>query len=332
MTVNIALVGAGRIGQTHARALAMIRSARLAAVYDPDGEAAKTVAALSNTRVLSFEDILADDAIAAVLICTPTKFHTEQIEKAAAAGKAIFCEKPIALDVSSARSCVEILARGKARLMIGFNRRFDPSFIELHRRIQAGAIGEIETIQIISRDPSPPPIDYINGSGGLFRDMMIHDFDMARYLMGEEFMTVQAAGSVLIDPAIEAAGDIDTATVILRAKSGRMAVINNSRRANYGYDQRVEVHGSAGLLRADNPASNTIAIANESGSTNAPLMHFFMDRYAEAYRAELCAFVTALATETEISPNGTDGLRALELAVSSELAYRTGRTIEIDYL
>ncbi|GHB20267.1 inositol 2-dehydrogenase [Pseudovibrio japonicus] len=314
MTVSIGLLGAGRIGKTHAKAVSQLESAKLAAVYDPFEEAAKEIAAQTGARIDSLDAIMNDPAIDAVIIATPTDLHAEQIEQAARAGKAIFCEKPIHLDGDRVRDCLKVVEETDAKLMVGFNRRFDPNFAEVKRQIEAGAVGEVELVQITSRDPSPPPAEYAARSGGLFKDMMIHDFDMARFLLGEEVVDISAMGSSIVDPAIGEAGDVDTATVMLKTASGKIAVITNSRRATYGYDQRVEVHGSKGLVSAENKRTTTVTVANENGYTAEPLMDFFMERYVDAYRIELETFVKALTEGTAMSPSGIDGLKALELA------------------
>jgi myo-inositol 2-dehydrogenase/D-chiro-inositol 1-dehydrogenase len=325
MTLSLALIGAGRIGRTHAAALAAVPGTRLAAVSDPLAEAAAAIATPAGARVDSVAGILADPGIDAVMICSPTDLHADQIEAAARAGKAIFCEKPIDLSLPRAEACLAVVRDTGARLMLGFNRRFDPNFAAMAARLRAGEIGALELIQITSRDPAPPPVAYIARSGGLFRDMTIHDFDMARFLMAEEFTAVAAAGSVLVDPAIGTAGDIDTAVVTLRTASGRLAVITNSRRATYGYDQRAEAHGQKGMLRVDNPAPHTVVSGNAAGYRGAPLMDFFMDRYAAAYRAEIAAFATALRDGTPLSPTGEDGLAALRLADAATRALASGR-------
>lgn len=314
MTVSIGLLGAGRIGKTHAKAVSQLDNAKLAAVYDPFEDAAKAIATQTGARIDSLDAIMNDPAIDAVIIATPTDLHAEQIEQAARAGKAIFCEKPIHLDGERVRDCLKVVEETGAKLMVGFNRRFDPNFAEVKRQIEAGAVGEVELVQITSRDPSPPPAEYAARSGGLFKDMMIHDFDMARFLLGEEIVDISAMGSSIVDPAIGEAGDVDTATVMLKTASGKIAVITNSRRATYGYDQRVEVHGSKGLVSAENKRTTTVTVANENGYTAEPLMDFFMERYVDAYRIELETFVKSLTEGTAMSPSGIDGLKALELA------------------
>ncbi|MBN9060478.1 MAG: Gfo/Idh/MocA family oxidoreductase, partial [Rhizobiales bacterium] len=240
MTVRLGLLGAGRIGKVHAGAIAANAGATLVAVADAFPEAAKALAAATGAEVREADAIMNAGDIDAVLITTPTDLHASMIEQAARAGKAIFCEKPVDLDVARVKECLAVVAAEKALLMVGFNRRFDPNFIEVRRQIDAGAIGKVEMVSITSRDPGPPPADYIRRSGGLFRDMTIHDFDMARFLLGEEPVSVFASASVLVDPEIGKLGDFDSASVVLTTKSGRIAQISNSRRASYGYDQRIE--------------------------------------------------------------------------------------------
>jgi len=242
--IKFGLLGAGRIGYTHALAISELSSAAIAAVFDPVEEAAQRVQERTGARRASVEEIMADGEIDAVIIATPTDLHADQMELAARAGKAISCEKPIALDLDRVRDCLKVIEQTNAKVMVGFNRRFDANFANVRSKIDAGAIGNVEMVQITSRDPSPPPTDYVGRSGGLFRDMMIHDFDMARFLLGEEITEVTATGSVLVDEAIGKAGDVDSATATLKTANGKIAIISNSRRASYGYDQRVEVHGS----------------------------------------------------------------------------------------
>ena len=327
MTIRIALLGAGRIGRTHAGAIGGIDGARLVAVHDPVEAAAEEVAAACGARRTSEEEIFAAADIDAVLIATPTDRHAACIEAAARSAKAIFCEKPIDLDVGRARACVDVARAAGTPLMVGFNRRFDPEFAEVRRQIDSGAIGDVEIVQITSRDPAPPPIDYVTRSGGLFLDMMIHDFDMARFLLGEEVVEVSATGSVLVDARIGAAGDLDTAAATLTTASGRMAVITNSRRATYGYDQRLEVHGSKGMVSAGNRRATTVTVAGAEGYRREPLLEFFTERYRDAYRRELEAFVHALVTGGRMSPDGEDGIRALELAAAATRSVRERRPV-----
>ncbi len=325
MTLSIALLGAGRIGTVHADALSRLAGVAITAVADADAEAARRLAARHGAAVRDAATIATDGAIDAVLICTPTDTHADLIERFARAGKAIFCEKPIDLDPARARACLEVVAACGVPLMIGFNRRFDPRFAALRRAIEEGRIGRVESVLIISRDPAPPPLDYIRRSGGLFKDMTIHDFDMARFLLGEEIAAVRAEAAALVDPAIGAAGDHDTATVILTTASGRQAVIVNSRRSGYGYDQRIEVHGSRGLVAAPNPVPAEIVTADAAGLHRPPLHDFFMTRYRDAYRAEMAAFVAALREGRPPRPDGRDGLAALAIAEAASRALASGR-------
>jgi myo-inositol 2-dehydrogenase/D-chiro-inositol 1-dehydrogenase len=265
----------------------------------------------------------------AVLIASPTPTHADYIERAASAGRAIFCEKPIDLSAERVRACLHVVQRSGVALMVGFNRRFDPHFLTLKRRLDAGEIGALELLTIISRDPAPPPPAYVATSGGLFRDMMIHDLDMARFLLGEEPQDVHAAASCLVDAAMGATGDIDTAVVTLRTASGKLCQISNSRRATYGYDQRIEVHGAKGLLRAGNVTATTVELANAGGFVSDPVLPFFLERYAAAYRAELDAFIAAVTHGAAPLPNGDDGLRALLLADAATESARTGAAIRL---
>src|SRR3984885_3579905 len=298
--LSIAVVGAGRIGRIHARNIAAHAGARLAGVADVDAAAAAGLAEECGVRALSLDAAFAADA---VLIGSPTPTHADYIERAAAAGRAVFCEKPIDLSADRVRACLEAVRRAGVVLMTGFNRRFDPHFAALKQRLDSGEIGSLELLTIISKDPGPPPLSYIATSGGLFRDMMIHDLDMARFLLGEEPVEVSAATSCLVDPAIGAAGDVDTAVATLRTASGRLCQITNSRRASYGYDQRIEAHGSSGLLRAGNVFPTTVEFANATGFRSDPVLPFFLERYAAAYRAELDAFVQAARGERPARPN-----------------------------
>ena len=327
--VRLGLLGAGRIGRTHARSIADTEGARLVAVADPDEPAVASVIRMTGARAASAEEVLSDPAIEGVLIATPTDLHADQIEKAAAAGKAIFCEKPIDLDLSRAERSVAAAVRRGVPLMIGFNRRFDPSFRRLRDEIDRGRIGAVELVQITSRDPAPPPMAYIERSGGLFRDMMIHDFDMARFLVGEPIVEVTATGSALVDKAIGVAGDVDTAAVVLRSAGGRLCLISNSRRAAYGYDQRIEVHGSEGMVSAGNPVATTVTRAGRSGFATDPLNDFFTDRYAAAYREEMAAFCTLVRGGDVAYPSGQDGLAALAIAGAAAESLATGRTVRV---
>ncbi len=258
--------------------------------------------------------MLADAGVDALLVASPTDTHADLIEAGAAAGKAILCEKPVDLDVARARAAVAAAERAGILLAIGFNRRYDPSFRRIRQGIDDGEIGAVESVLIVSRDPSPPPVAYVRRSGGMFRDMTIHDLDMARWLLGEEPVEVTAHGSCLVDPAIGAAGDIDTAAVTLRTASGRIAQVANTRRAVFGYDQRIEVCGARGMLAAGNRKSTSVERATAGRLRDRPALPFFLERYAEAYRLELDAFVRRLHGEAADIVSGGDGVRALEIA------------------
>jgi myo-inositol 2-dehydrogenase/D-chiro-inositol 1-dehydrogenase len=251
------------------------------------------------------------------------------VEAAARAGRPVFCEKPVDLDAGRIARCLETVRAAGAPLMVGFNRRFDPSFAELRRRIAAGEIGAVELVTIVSKDPTPPPPAYVARSGGLFRDMMIHDLDMARFLLGEEPVSVRAVGAALVDPAIGAAGDVDTAAVLLQTASGRIAAITNSRRATYGYDQRIEAHGARGMLEAGNRRATTVTLASAAGYAAEPALPFFLERYAEAYRAELAHFAAVVREGAAPSPTGEDGLAAQLLADAATEACQTGQTVAV---
>ena len=329
MTVRFGLLGAGRIGKVHARAVDSNPEARLVAVADAFEQAAKDIATAYGAEVRSIDEIEAANDIDAVVICTPTDTHADLIERFSKAGKAIFCEKPIDLDVRRVEECLEVVEKTGAALMVGFNRRFDPHFMAVKKAIDDGEIGKVEMVTITSRDPGAPPVDYIKRSGGIFRDMTIHDFDMARFLLGEEPVSVSAHASVLVDKAIGDAGDYDSVSVILETASGRQALISNSRRATYGYDQRIEVHGSKGMVAAENQRPVSIEVANEKGYTRPPLHDFFMTRYIEAYANEIAAFIAALSRGQKAAPSGADGLAALKLADAALTSAKEGRTVRL---
>ena len=330
MTLRFALLGAGRIGKVHARAVASNPQARLVAVADAFEKAAKDLASAYGAEVRTIDAIEKAGDIDAVIICTPTDTHADLIERFAKAGKAIFCEKPIDLSVKRVEKCLAVVDKTNSTLMVGFNRRFDPHFAAVRKAIDDGAIGTVEMVTITSRDPGPPPLDYIARSGGIFRDMTIHDFDMARFLLGEEPVAVSAHASVLVDKKIGEAGDFDSVSVILETASGKQAVISNSRRATYGYDQRIEVHGSKGMVAAENQRPVSIELANDKGYTRPPLHDFFMTRYIDAYANEIAAFIAAKAAGKKASPSGKDGLVALKLADAALKSAKTGKTVRVD--
>ena len=320
---------AGRIGRVHARAIGADPRARLVAVADAMPDAAAEVAKAHGAEVRTIEAIEAAGDIDAVVICTPTTTHADLIERFARAGKAVFCEKPIDLSLPRVRDCLKVVEGVGGKLMVGFNRRFDPHFRAVRQAIDEGRIGKVEMVTITSRDPGPPPLSYIATSGGIFRDMTIHDFDMARFLLGEEVETVQASASVLVDPAIGKAGDYDSVSVILTTASGRQAVISNSRRASYGYDQRIEVHGEKGAVTAENQRPVSIEVATANGYTRPPLHDFFMTRYVDAYATEIASFVAGVADGAPLTPSGADGLAALALAEAALASVASGRAVKV---
>jgi myo-inositol 2-dehydrogenase/D-chiro-inositol 1-dehydrogenase len=329
MTVRFGLLGAGRIGKVHAKAVSSNPRATLVAVADAFDKAASDLASQYGCQVRSVAEILAASDIDAVVICTPTDTHADLIEQFARAGKAIFCEKPIDLDVERVKACLKVVDAAAGTLMVGFNRRFDPHFMAVRDVIDRGEIGTVEMVTIVSRDPGAPPVDYIKRSGGIFRDMTIHDFDMARFLLGEEIETVTAQASVLIDPAIGTAGDYDSVSVMLQTATGKHATISNSRRATYGYDQRIEVHGSMGAVSAENQRPVSIEVANASGYTRPPLHDFFMTRYLDAYAHEISTFIDSVESKSPASPSGVDGLIALALADAALKSVKEGRTVKV---
>ncbi|MBO9608195.1 MAG: inositol 2-dehydrogenase [Paenibacillaceae bacterium] len=329
LTVGIA--GAGRIGRIHAENLLGHAGARVKTVADlaPDRIRAWASGLSIPNVTADAGDIVADPEIDAILICSPTDTHTALIEQAARAGKAIFCEKPVSLDIGQTRQAVAAAERNGVLLQIGFNRRFDPSFSRARALVQAGEAGEPHIVSITSRDPAPPPSDYIRVSGGMFLDMTIHDFDMARFLCGSEVEAVHAEGAVLVDPAIGGLGDIDTAVTTLRFASGAIGVINNSRRAAYGFDQRAEVFGSKGSVAVRNEWPNTVEFSAGDGVRRDKPHYFFLERYSESYRLELDSFLDAVRNGMPAAVTGDDALRAERIAAAAKRSFAERRTVAI---
>ena len=327
--LGVALLGAGRIGQVHAKSITANEGCRLISVADVFEEAARTLAAAYGAEARSVEAILADPVVEAVLIATSTDTHSDLIEAATAAGKAVLCEKPVDLSLKRALACLGRVEASARPVMVGFNRRFDPNFAALKAAFDAGEIGKGELLSITSFDPAPPPVSYIKVSGGLFRDMMIHDFDMACWIMGGAPATVSAVGSAIVDPEIGAAGDVDTAVVTLTWADGRIAVIRNSRRAAYGYDQRVELLGSEGLLAAQNVLENTVEKTTAAGKVSAKPEFFFLERYMRAYEIEWTAFVEALKAGTAMPVSLAEGVAALACAEAATHSAATGARVSI---
>ncbi len=329
-SLKIGLIGAGRIGHLHAEHLtARIPSADVLIVADAFEETARQCA--ESFAIASFTGdyrvVLDRPDIEAVVICSSTDTHARIIEEAAQAGKHIFCEKPIALDLASIDRALKAVKRAGVKLQIGFNRRFDASFNRAHQAIERGEIGQPHQFDIVSRDPTPPPIEYIRVSGGIFLDMTIHDFDMTRFLIGSEVEEVFALGGVMSDPAIGEAGDVDTCVVSLRMTNGVIGTISNSRRAAYGYDQRVEVLGSAGAISIGNNYPNT-AIISDSQSVRRDLpQHFFLERYSESFVAEMTAFIDAVLHDTPVPVTGYDGRAPVVIAMAAQKSLEEHRPI-----
>ena len=327
--IDIALFGAGRIGTIHAGNVAREAGARLKYVVDPNAAAAQTLAAKHRADVGTVAQVFADRSIGAVLICSSTDTHADLILAAAAAGKHIFCEKPVDLAIDRARTCAEAVARAGVTCMIGFQRRFDPTFAAVKNRLATGEIGTPEMLVVTSRDPGAPPIPYIRSSGGIFKDMLIHDFDIFRWILDDDAETVHANASCLVDAAIAEAGDVDSTAVTIRTKRGRLCQINTSRRAAYGYDQRFEVLGSGGMLQAGNHVPTEVMASTSTAVTRDLPLHFFLERYRAAYANEMAHFIAALAGKEKLRTTIDDGLKALELAEAATTSWREGRIVRM---
>jgi myo-inositol 2-dehydrogenase / D-chiro-inositol 1-dehydrogenase len=326
---KLCLLGAGRIGRVHAENVVASAGAELALVVDRDEAAARELSAKTGAKVASDAEAALRSGVDGVLIATSTDTHVELIELAVSCGVPVFCEKPVDLDLAKVEACLKTVREKGVPLMMGFNRRFDPSFAALKRRLDEGEVGTLELLRVTSRDPAPPPLAYAKVSGGLFRDMMIHDFDTARWLLGEEPVELYATGSCLVEPALGALGDVDTAVVVLKTAKGVVCTIDNSRRAVYGYDQRIEALGSGGMLLADNPTPTTVRRADKAAVISDKPPWFFLERYAEAYRAELAAFLAVL--DGEAPPvTGEDGRRALLLAEAANRSLQERRAVALE--
>ena len=331
--LKLGIIGTGRIGQLHLdNVIRFIPEAEVTALSDIAFDLAKSVA---ESRCIErvYPDpgaILEEPDIDAVLICSSTDTHACFIEEAAAAKKHIFCEKPIALDLPTIDHAVAAAEQAGVKLQIGFNRRFDPNFLEARRQVLAGAVGTPHIVRISSRDPEPPPIGYVESSGGMFMDMTIHDFDMARYIVGDDVEEVYAAGAVLVDPKIGEAGDIDTAVITLRFRGGTIGVIDNSREAVYGYDQRLEVFGNQGMIAVANPKPHTAVFSGRPGDTAPPLLHFFLERYAQSFVTELRGFVDAVRQDEEPPVTGRDGRAPVVIALAALKSLQEGRAVRLN--
>jgi len=326
---EVAIFGAGRIGKIHAWNLVRQPGARLKYVVDPDAAAATALAAQHGATVAETDAVFADGAVRVVVIASSTDTHADLIERAAASGKAIFCEKPVDLALDRARRCAEAVKRAGVTCLIGFQRRYDPTFAAARTRIDAGEIGTPEMLVVTSRDPGAPPVEYIRRSGGIFKDMLIHDFDIFRWILADEAATLHATGSCLTDPAVGEAGDIDATAVTIRTKSGRLAQINTIRRAAYGYDQRFEVLGSLGMLQAGNHRPTEVVAWNAQHVAADKPEHFFLERYRVAYANEMAHFFETLANGHAPRTTIEDGVAALALAEAATTSWREQRIVEL---
>jgi len=331
--VNIGVIGTGRIGKLHAGHIASrVSGAALVAVADINLAAAQATAAQFHVpvAVADYRGLLDDPAIDAVVIASATDTHAEIAQQTAAAGKHIFCEKPIDFDLRRIDATLAAVQKAGVKFQVGFNRRFDPNFRRVREMAAAGKLGAPHLLRITSRDPAPPPLEYVKVSGGIFLDMTIHDFDMARYLMGGEVTEVYAAGAVLVDPAIGEAGDLDTAVTTLRFDTGAIGTIDNSRRAVYGYDQRVEVFGPGGVVAVSNNTPDTHVYSDAEGVHSARPLYFFLERYTESYIAELQAFVACLRDDTPPPVTGLDGRIPVVMGLAAQKSYRENRPVRLD--
>lgn len=331
--VKVGIIGAGRIGKIHADHLMKMNEVEVIAMSDlfcgPELQAWCSARNIERIYANS-DDLIGSPDIDAVFICSSTDTHVPLIEQAAQAGKHVFCEKPVSMDLASTGRALEAVRQAGIQLQVGFNRRFDHNFMRLREHVQNGTIGDPHVIKITSRDPSPPHPDYVKVSGGIFMDMMIHDFDMARFISGSEIEEVYATGNVLINPLFSQYGDVDTAIVTLRFANGALGVIDNSRQAVYGYDQRVEVFGSQGNASVTNDYPNTVVISTAEGVTRDKPLHFFLERYEQAYRDEVHAFIESILNQTPLSVNGNDGLQAERAALAAKWSLQYGRPVRLD--
>ena len=330
--INVALIGAGRIGCIHAENLAFrIPGANLVAVADIIGEAADRAARDYSipAAVQDYRSLLAREDVDAVVICSATDTHARIIGEAAAAGKHIFSEKPIDHDLARIDRALAAVEAAGVKLQVGFNRRFDPNFQRMRDLVATGRIGQPHLLHITSYDPEPPPVEYVKVSGGIFLDMTIHDFDIARYLMGSEVEEVYVAGGVMVDPAIGAAGDLDTAVTVLRFASGAIGTIANSRRAVYGYDQRAEILGAAGGLSAGNNFPDQVTLMDGEAVQRSKPLHFFLERYAESYLREMRAFIEAVQQDRPVPVTGVDGRAPVVIGLAAWQSYREGRPVKL---
>lgn len=330
--IRFGVIGAGRIGKVHIENLVnRIPDAEVLSFVEVIPEEREKIAARYHIPKASsdFKEVIKDPAIDAIAICTPTETHYPIILEAAAAGKHVFCEKPLDLSIDKIKKINLEAEKHGIKLMVAFNRRFDPNFLKVHNLVKAGKIGEPHVLRITSRDPAPPPEEYIRSSGGLFLDMTIHDFDMARYLIDSPIIEVYVQGRVLIDPVFERAGDIDTAVVVLSYENGAIGTIDNSRQAVYGYDQRVEVFGAEGMVTVKNNTEDNHIYMNRTGVSTALPLNFFMERYTESYLGEMQAFIQSLQNDTQPPVTGEDGLKAVQIGLAANKSLKEGRPVKL---
>ena len=325
--IKLALFGAGRIGKIHGHNVALNPQAELVALHDPYQVNADHLSAALGCKQMTPEQIFSDPSITGILVCSATDTHADLIEQAVLAGKHVFCEKPIDLSLARVQQVVDKVNASPITTMLAFNRRFDSNFALLQQRIASGEIGDVELVSIISKDPSPPPVDYIKVSGGLFRDMTIHDFDMARFMISSKVISIFAVGRNLVDPNIGIAGDIDTAVVTITFDSGAIATIDNSRQAVYGYDQRVEVFGSEGMAGTENNKSDNHYYYNKKGQSESLPLHFFMDRYIPSYFNEMKAFIHCIVHDEVPKVGGQDGLISLAMGWAANTSMQENRVV-----
>lgn len=327
-SINVGIIGVGRIGKLHCNNLMQIPEVNIVAITDPFMDTD-----WANIRELNIvsdaEAIFTDNSIESVFILSPSTLHAEQIIQAARAGKHIFCEKPIALDPLSIQEALEAVAAARVKLQIGFNRRFDPNFRHIKDVYKAGQIGDLYMVKIIARDPSPPPAEYVKNSGGIFLDMTIHDFDMVRFLSDSEVIEVYSIGAVLIDPAIGEAGDIDTAITTLTLENGALAVIDNSRKAVYGYDQRIELFGSKGSISAENNTATRSVMMTAKGTLSERPLDFFLERYQDSFRLEVNEFFEAISGNGIITADGEAGLVSILIGLAAKKSLVENRPVKI---
>ena len=330
--INVAVAGLGRIGKIHLKNLSRnFPEVEVVAVMDVFDES-KAIADEFNVPVFvkDYDELLAVPGVDAVVICSPTDTHADYVVKAAKAGKQIFCEKPLDLSLGRVKEVLEIVEQSGVKLMLGFNRRFDPEFKKIKQLVLNDAIGDPQIIKITSRDPGPPPISYIKVSGGMFLDMTIHDFDMARYISGKQVKEVFAKGAVMVDPEIGKAGDIDTAVITLTFNDGTLAVIDNCRKAVYGYDQRLEVFGSKGMAQAENNFPNNHKLYTETGISSDLPLHFFLERYDASYNQEIREFIDVLVSGGKMPVDGNDGLLSIAIGLAAKKSVAEGRPVKIE--